>query len=185
MRITTVDQLFERLGTRGNGAYGLSSVTQLEHGLQSAALASERGLGDAMIIGALFHDIGHLGTAADVSLAEQGIDDRHEVASAEILARMFGPEISEPVRLHVNAKRYLCTVEADYRSRLSVDSLLSLKLQGGTLSDAEVAAFESEPHFRQAVALRRIDDDAKVPDLDVPGLEAYRALATSLVGHVV
>lgn len=181
MKVTTIEQLFERLGTRGNGAYGLSSVTQLDHGLQSAALAQERGLGDAMTIAALFHDVGHLGIAEDVSLADQGIDDRHEFASAQILGRLFGPAVSEPVRLHVAAKRYLCTVEPDYLARLSEDSLVSLNLQGGTQSDEEKAAFESEPYFRDAVELRRIDDDAKVTGLVVPGLDSYRPMAEGLI----
>jgi predicted HD phosphohydrolase len=180
MLLTSVEGLFDRLGSRGNGAYGLSAVTQLEHGLQSAALAVERNLGDAAAIGALFHDIGHLRTATDEALADRGIDDRHEHSGAAILARVFGPEVSAPVRLHVAAKRYLCTVEEDYYSRLSPDSVRSLELQGGRMSAEEVAAFEAEPHFEAAVALRRIDEEAKVPGLAVPGLEAYRAMAEAL-----
>jgi predicted HD phosphohydrolase len=180
MAAVTCEGLFERLETRGGGLYGLSLVTQLEHALQSAALARTQGLGDAMTIAALFHDVGHLRTAADVDLAARGIDDRHEVASARLLDAVFGPEVSEPVRLHVLAKRYLVTVEPAYGERLSDDSRLSLTLQGGPLSEAEVAAFAAEPFFADAVRLRRIDDNAKVTGLDVPPLETYRAIALAL-----
>lgn len=180
MNLSTVEALFERMASRGLGSYGLSRITQLAHGLQSAALARARGLGDAMTIAALFHDVGHLRTARDVHLAERGIDDRHETASAGLLARIFGPEVSEPVRLHVAAKRYLCTVEPAYLERLSADSRRSLVLQGGDLSEDELAAFETEPFHRDATALRRIDEDAKIPDLDVPGLESYLAPALRL-----
>ena len=89
MRLNTVDEAFDLLERRAEGRYGLSGVSQLDHALQSAALAVERGLGDAMTIAALFHDIGHLLPAEDVSLAEQGIDDRHEDAGAAMLERLF------------------------------------------------------------------------------------------------
>ncbi|HKK29559.1 MAG TPA: phosphohydrolase [Alphaproteobacteria bacterium] len=180
MALDTVEGLFERMARLGQGAYGLSAVTQLEHGLQSAALAQKRQLGEAATIGALFHDIGHLRTAADESLAERGIDDRHEHASAAILARLFGQAVSEPVRLHVAAKRYLCTVESDYFDRLSPDSVRSLELQGGRMSPKEVTAFEGEPYQKEALALRRIDEDAKVAGLQVPGLDHYRSMAEEL-----
>ena len=180
MDLTTVAALFGRLSARGTGAYGLSRVSQLEHGLQSAALARERRLGDAMTVAALFHDVGHLRSATDVSLADRGIDDRHEHASARILDRVFGHAVSEPVRLHVLAKRYLCTVEEGYRDRLSDDSQRSLALQGDILTDPEIASFESERYFQRALELRRIDDDAKVPGLDVPGVDAYREMALDL-----
>nr|MBX2826432.1 metal-dependent phosphohydrolase [Gammaproteobacteria bacterium] len=107
----TIDHLFTRLAERGTGAYGLSDVTQLDHALQSAALAQQQGLSDAMIIAALFHDVGHLVYDQDVHLAEDGIDDKHEESSANALLPLFGEAVSEPVRLHVASKRYLCSTE--------------------------------------------------------------------------
>ncbi len=184
MGIDSVDALFERLATRGNGAYGLSSVTQLEHALQSAALAKARGLGPAATIGALFHDIGHLRTATDQALADRGIDDRHEYVSAHFLERLFGSDVSEPVRLHVLAKRYLSTVERGYLDRLSPDSVRSLQLQGGRMSADEVSAFEAEPYFELCLELRRIDEEAKVPGREVPGLDHYRPIADRLAARV-
>ena len=180
MQLKTVDQAFDFLATRAIGRYGLSDVSQLEHALQSAALAVERGHGDALAVAALFHDVGHLLTARDVSLAEQGVDDRHEDAGAAMLAGLFGAEVLEPIRLHVAAKRWLCAVEADYFGRLAADSVRSLELQGGPMSPAEAAAFGARPHAEAAARLRRIDDDAKTPGLAVPGLDAYRDMAARL-----
>ncbi|MEO0680864.1 MAG: metal-dependent phosphohydrolase [Pseudomonadota bacterium] len=177
----SLDDLFEALATRGTGAYGLSDVTQLEHALQAAALAEAEGLGEAQTIAALFHDIGHLFEAEhDVDLAAQGIDDKHEDGSADVLDPIFGPAIARPVRLHVASKRYLCAVEPAYFDALAPDSVTSLALQGGPMSTAEVAAFEADPWFAQGVALRRIDDRAKTPGLAVPPLSAYRAAAERL-----
>lgn len=175
-----IEELFHRLGTRGSGAYGLSAVSQLDHALQSAALAARGGFGDAMVIAALFHDVGHMFTEADVDLASDGIDDKHEDLSADLLLPVFGPAIAEPVRLHVASKRYLCTVEPAYYDCLSEDSVRSLALQGGLMSPDEVAGFESNPAYKLGVALRRIDDEAKVPGLVVPGLDAYREMAARL-----
>ena len=177
----TIDDLFERLGTRGTGAYGLSDVTQLEHALQAASLARNEGLSDRMVVAALFHDVGHLFEEADTDLAAQGIDDKHEESSADLLAPLFGPDVAEPVRLHVASKRYLCSTESDYYDRLSEDSRLSLTLQGGLLSADEIAAFERNPYYRDGVALRRIDDRAKVAGLPVPDLDSYRETADAVL----
>lgn len=180
MQNITLDLLFERLATRGTDAYGLSDVSQLDHALQSAALAAKEGLGHAMRIAALFHDVGHLVADHDVDLAAQGIDDRHEEASGDVLAELFGPEVSEPVRLHVAAKRYLCGAEPEYYEVLAADSKRSLELQGGPMRDRELREFEAQPHYKAALILRRIDDAAKVPGLEVPNLESYRKTAPTL-----
>jgi len=176
----TVGELFQRLKSRGTGAYGLSDVSQLEHALQTAALANQRGLGDKMIIAALFHDIGHMFDDKDVDLAHIGIDDKHEIASANILQELYSADISEPVRLHVPAKRYLCTVDPEYFEKLSHDSRRSLDLQGGLMSDDELRSFETNTHHKDAVILRRLDDEAKVPGLDVPAIESYVETAQAL-----
>jgi phosphonate degradation associated HDIG domain protein len=176
----TSDDLFDLMARRGTGRYGLSAVSQLEHALQSAALAKARGLGEAMVIAALFHDAGHLLVGDDVNLAGEGIDDRHEETSADILERIYGPGVAEPVRLHVAAKRYLCAANPDYYGKLSEDSRESLALQGGLMSAEEMAAFDRLPHRAAALALRIIDDEAKVAGLATPGLETYRPLAARL-----
>ncbi len=113
--------IFQLLDSRGTGRYGLSAVTQKEHALQSADLATKRGLGEALVIAALFHDLGHLLVGDDVNLAQQGVDDLHEETSANALAKLFGNDVAEPVRLHVAAKRYLCAVNPAYYDKLSED----------------------------------------------------------------
>nr|MCU0946169.1 metal-dependent phosphohydrolase [Rubritepida sp.] len=113
-------------------------------------------------------DIGHMVHDLGENPADQGIDDRHEELGHAWLTRHFGPEVTEPVRLHVAAKRYLCAVEADYFAKLSDDSVKSLALQGGPMSAEEVAAFEALPQSRAAVQLRRYDEQAKVKDLATP-----------------
>ena len=105
MELRSVEGLFDRMTNRGEGVYGLSTVSQVAHGEQSAALAVERGLGDALTVAALFHDIGHLRTATDAALAQRGIDDRHETVGARLLDEVFGPDVREPVRLHGSGSR--------------------------------------------------------------------------------
>jgi phosphonate degradation associated HDIG domain protein len=176
----STERIFQLLDSRGAGRYGLSAVTQKEHALQSADLATKRGLGDALVIAALFHDLGHLLVGDDVNLAEQGVDDLHEETSANALAKLFGNDVAEPVRLHVAAKRYLCAVNPAYYDKLSEDSRQSLLLQGGPMSSLEVAAFDKLDHRAAALALRLIDDEAKVAGLKTAGLESYRAMANRL-----
>jgi predicted HD phosphohydrolase len=105
--------------------------------------------------------------------AAKGIDDQHELLGADWLARYFGDDVTEPVRLHVAAKRYLCTVEADYFFNLSKDSVESLELQGGRMSEAEIADFQKSAYWKDAVALRRIDEMAKDPKGPMPPFEDF------------
>jgi len=156
------------LTERGNGRYGLADVLQVQHALQAALLAERDGHQPALITAALLHDIGHLVHDLGENPAANGVDDRHEEVGHAYLSRMFGPEVSEPVRLHVAAKRYLCAAEPDYFARLSPDSVLSLSLQGGPMSDDEQAAILDNPHAQAAIQLRRYDEGAKVKGLQTP-----------------
>jgi gamma-butyrobetaine dioxygenase len=158
----------------GEAAYFGEAVSQTAHALQSAHLAERAGAEDTLVAAALLHDVGHLLHGLPEDVAERGIDGRHEQGGADWLARHFGPAVSEPVRLHVAAKRYLCAVEPAYLTGLSPASRRSLALQGGPFDAAGVRAFEAEPYFRDAVRLRRWDDEAKVSGLAVPGLDHYR-----------
>jgi phosphonate degradation associated HDIG domain protein len=159
---------------RGDAAYIGEPVSQTEHALQAAWSAERAGASSALITAALLHDIGHLLHDLPEDCAEHGVDDGHEVLGARWLQRHFGPEVTEPVRLHVPAKRYLCTVEAGYRERLSPASVLSLQLQGGPFTAEEVQHFRQNPFAEAAVALRRWDEEAKVAGLKTPGLEHFR-----------
>lgn len=174
MKTDPIDLILTLFREKGNGAYFGEAVSETEHALQSAHLAEQSGASSAVISAALLHDIGHLMHALPQDFSEQGIDDRHEEAGATWLKQYFGPAVVDPVRLHVPAKRYLCAVEPAYHSGLSHISQLSLRHQGGPMSPEEVTQFEAEPEFRSAIAVRRWDDAAKIPGLDVPGLEHYR-----------
>jgi predicted HD phosphohydrolase len=142
--------------------------------LQSAHLAVGAGADEELVVAALLHDIGHMLSGLPEDIANDGIDDTHEEAGAAWLERHFGFAVTVPVRLHVAAKRYLCAVDRGYLDSLSPASQLSLKLQGGPFAADDARAFEQQPHFKAAVMLRRWDDGAKVPGLDVPALETYR-----------
>lgn len=169
-----VDEILQLLCERGNSQYGDEAVSQVEHALQTATLAQENDADSALVTAALLHDVGHLLHDLPNDAPDRGIDDRHEVSGGHWLASRFGPEVTEPVRLHVPAKRYLCAVIPAYADELSPPSVLSLKLQGGPMSANEVSDFESNPQFERAVQLRRWDDEAKIPDHPTPMVEDFR-----------
>ena len=133
-------------------------------------------MSDTLVVAALLHDIGHLLHGLPEHIADKGIDGRHEAVGEAWLTPQAGPAVTEPLRLHVAAKRYLCAVNSDYMTLLSPASIKSLRLQGGPYTDDEVEAFEKNPHYQDAVRLRRWDDQAKVAGLDVPDLAHYRSV---------
>lgn len=167
------DEIRDIYANRATKKYGLSDVNQLQHALQSATLAEQQGEAPALIVAALVHDIGHMVHHLGEDPASAGIDDRHEELGAEWLDAHFGPEVAEPVRLHVPAKRYLCAVDREYFSLLSEDSVRSLALQGGPMSSDEVAAFEKHPYAEAAVRLRRFDEAAKDPSAITPQVDHF------------
>jgi gamma-butyrobetaine dioxygenase len=164
--VEEIEALFAR---HGDESYG-EGVTMLQHALQTAALAQAEGADDALVVAALLHDVGHFLQPTDDSYGYH----KHDRSGGEWLARRFAAAISEPVRLHVAAKRYLCATEADYFGRLSAASVHSLGKQGGPMSAQEIAAFAALPHAAAAVRLRRWDDGGKVDGLHVPDLMSYR-----------
>jgi phosphonate degradation associated HDIG domain protein len=179
--VGAVDTIMTTFAVAGEAAYFGEAVSQTEHALQSAHLAASAGADEELVVAALLHDIGHMLSGSAEDAAQHGIDDTHEEAGARWLEQHFGPAVSVPVRLHVAAKRYLCAVDPTYLLGLSPASQLSLRLQGGPFTAEEAQAFERQTHFAAAVALRRWDDGAKVPDLAVPALATYRqALETAL-----
>ena len=166
-------ELLEIFVGRATRRYGLSAINQLQHALQAAALAEADNAPPATVLASLLHDVGHMVHDLGEDPAARGVDDVHEELGATWLAERFGPEVSEPVRLHVTAKRYLCTVERDYFSKLTPDSVRSLKLQGGPMSPDEVAAFRADPFHAEAVRLRRYDEGAKDPRAQTPDFDHY------------
>jgi phosphonate degradation associated HDIG domain protein len=168
--VDVITRLFE---TGGNAAYFGEPVSQTEHALQTAHLAETEGASAALVVAALLHDIGHLLHGLPESIAEEGIDGRHEAGGYRWLSKHFSADVCEPVRLHVAAKRYLCAIDKDYLAQLSAASTKSLELQGGPFGTVARRAFEAEPFHADAVRLRRWDDRAKIPHWKVPPLAHY------------
>lgn len=168
---------------RAHRRYGLEEISQLQHALQTAALAEARGEAPAFVLAALLHDVGHMIHAFGENPAERGVDDRHETLGADWLARRLPEAVSAPVRLHVEAKRYLCAVDPDYMHRLAPDSVLSLELQGGPMSAGEAARFRAQPFAEDALRLRRLDEEAKDPDAVTPPVSHFlRHLSAARIG---
>lgn len=165
--------LFRYMERRGQSFYD-EVVTQLEHALQCAALAKQNNATPELIASALLHDIGHF--ILDEHNAEVNFLDadlNHEEIGAQYLEPFFPDTVTTPIRLHVPAKRYLCTTDGTYYDRLSDASKRSLRVQGGLMSDQEQQDFEKIPHYQDALTLRKWDDLAKVRNLETDGLETY------------
>ncbi len=167
----TIRAAFER---RGNENYG-EGVSQLEHAIQCAAFAQRDGAGDVLIAAAYLHDIGHLLHDLPQDIADSGVDTQHESTGSAWLSQFFGPELTEPVRMHVAAKRYLAATEAGYFDLLSDASKLSLTLQGGVMTPEQTQAFEAEPFFADALRLRRWDEEGKIVNYQGPSPGAFRS----------
>jgi [1-hydroxy-2-(trimethylamino)ethyl]phosphonate dioxygenase len=180
-----VDEVFEGFQKRGETAYFGEPVSVLEHSLQTALAAEQAVAAPSLVVAALLHDIGHLIHRLPEDVANRGINARHEELACNWLSPYFGPEVTEPIRLHVTAKRYLCGIDPAYLRRLSPASIQSLGLQGGPLTDEEVEEFMCSPYSQQAILVRRWDDLAKVPGLATPDLHHYRPLLESILRREV
>ena len=185
-----VDRIVEVFAQRGSQRYGEESVTQMQHALQSGQLAVTSGAGPQLVAAALLHDIGHLLVSDELTSGCEGnLDDSHEAVAYDFLLTHFGSVVADPVRLHVLAKRYLCSTDPRYEKRLSPTSRKSYYDQGGAMDAQEIASFEAESGFHDALKLRRWDDAAKdrsaqPPELAdfIPYLEASLALAQPQTG---
>lgn len=176
-----VDELAGLFAGEGASAYLGEEVTMAQHMLQAAARAEEAGASDALIAAALLHDLGHFHGPVSGEELMEGTDNRHSHTGADRLAEWFGPEVTEPIRLHVAAKRYLCAVEPGYFGRLSQASVHTLEVQGGPMSPAEVTACEANPYAADGVAVRRWDDEGKDPGAPTPDFAHFRPLLTALL----
>ncbi|MEZ5657248.1 MAG: HD domain-containing protein [Burkholderiaceae bacterium] len=166
--------LFAMHGMRHYSGERAEAVTALEHSLQCATLAQQDGASAGLILAALLHDIGHM-TRRSESIRDD-VDDLHELIGARMLSRELPPSVTEPVRLHVAAKRYLCAVDPAYMAGLSPASVHSLSLQGGPMSGAEIERYKGEAYAEDGLRLRRWDDLAKTPGRATPPLEHFLAL---------
>ncbi|MDH3579744.1 MAG: HD domain-containing protein [Hyphomicrobiales bacterium] len=168
-------------------AYGKGQVSMCAHMLQTADLAAKEDASPALVVAALLHDIGHFGTdypldfedARHAAMLAIELDHCHEEVGAAVLKTYYGPEVTEPVRLHVPAKRYLCSVDAEYYDGLSETTRHTLRLQGGPMTPAESDAFAAQPFAEDATRLRRWDDLAMVAERAVPDFDHYRGVLSS------
>ena len=167
-----IDEICTAFERRGQETYG-EGISQLDHALQCAAFAERDGADAALVTATLLHDIGHLLHDLPADVADTGIDTQHEASGSAWLSRHFGLAVTEPVRMHVAAKRYLATMEPGYFDRLSDASKLSLRLQGGPMTATQAATFAAEPFFADAIRLRRWDEEGKIVGYHGPALDHF------------
>ena len=172
--ITIASQIIEMFHQKGDAAYVGEAVSQTEHAFQAATAAERDGADCELIVAALLHDVGHLVHDLPEDCAESGIDDHHQVLGEVFLKKHFSLRVTEPVRLHVAAKRYLCSCNPAYRDRLSAASQTSLELQGGVMTAEEIAQYEAGEFAREATELRGWDDEAKIAGFETKGWEHFR-----------
>ena len=187
---TAFIDLLSDLFYRGRSvAYGKGEVSMCGHMLQTAELAAEAGAAPPLLVACLLHDIGHFGTDYPLYFDDESHshmqtasqDLHHEEAGASMLTPFFEPDVIEPIRLHVAAKRYLCATDPEYAVQLSTTTYHTLGLQGGVMDDKKVEAFLGLPYSSDAVQLRRWDDAAMTTNRSVPGLEHYMDLLEKLL----
>lgn len=180
-RDEVIDFILDLFARRGAEEYMGESVSMAKHMEQSAACAVAYGASDELIIAALLHDIGHFVGDFPIDSLENGIDNYHEEAGAQFLQPYFPASLTEPIRLHVAAKKYLCAVDSQYLNRLSAASVQSLEVQGGPMTEAEIIEYETNPYYQSAVKVRLYDDDGKVAGLDIKPVSSYRNKMESLL----
>ena len=169
-----IELLFAR---HGASQYSGEPVTQLQHALQTAHLAEQSGASDALVTACLLHDLGHLLNDLGETPSLRGLDDSHQYYALPFLRGLLPDTVLDAIKLHVDAKRYLCQANPGYYARLSDDSRRSLALQGGVFDAAQATAFLAQGGAHDAVRLRQWDDLAKQPDLATPSLAHFLARA--------
>jgi [1-hydroxy-2-(trimethylamino)ethyl]phosphonate dioxygenase len=180
---TIVDFLGSIFDRRGGEEYLGEPVTMGEHMLQGATIAEQNGQPEEIIVAALLHDIGHFTSEFGTFTMDDTEDRHHEDAGGEVLERFFPTVITDCVRYHVAAKRYLCATRPEYLSLLSEASVHSLNLQGGPMQPDEVAVFESNPNLEKIVAVRYLDDAGKHPQMETPDFWHFAPMVQRMVNR--
>ena len=153
-------------------------VTIAEHMIQTAMLAEKNNSPQSLICACLLHDIGHFIIKDPDQLVSKSVDGKHEDIAFNFLKNYFKPEVTEPIKLHVNAKRYLCR-EKSYYNLLSKASKISLELQGGKMNNDEAQKFVLLKHHKDAITLRKYDDEGKIPNMKIKNINDYKELITN------
>jgi predicted HD phosphohydrolase len=173
-----IGDIFNRCGAE---SYLGEQVTMSEHMLQGAQLAEVAGAPDTMVAGALLHDIGHYTNEFPEDALEKGTDTLHEEAGAVVLDPFFPSSVTDCIRWHVAAKRYLCATDTGYLGRLSDASVHTLNLQGGPMNADEVTVFAKHANLEAILQVRIWDDEGKVKNLPTPPFEHYAPLLQRVV----
>lgn len=185
----TLIELIDLYDKAGDRMYAGEAVSQLVHAWQCGRLAEKSGANAALQLASCLHDIGILLADAPGSATSLGQDNQHEKTGAQLLLPIFGPAVAEPIRLHVQAKRYLVSMRPAYAQKLSPDSVRSLHLQGGPMNEQARSLFEAQPFFSDAVKLRVWDDLAKkngwFEDSRDAALDHLASLMTQVKSHGV
>ena len=176
------DRLLAALASSGARRYGGEVVSELEHALQCAELARDGAADEELQLACLLHDVGRY--AIDQALVADTLEATrvgpsargHHDLGADLLAPRVPERVAWCVRMHADAKRYLCATEPEYRDRLSPASRYTLRLQGGVMSPDAAARFAEHRWARDAVALRRWDDEAKVVGKRTRSLDEWAPL---------
>ena len=163
--VAFIGDIFERCG---DAEYLGEPVTMAQHMLQGATIAENNKMDEDIIVAALLHDIGHFTSEFGTFSINDTQDRFHEEAGAKVLEEFFPSLITDCVRYHVAAKRYLCATKPAYFNRLSTASIHSLNLQGGPMNNDEVKAFEENPNLAKIIQVRYLDEAAKDPDMETP-----------------
>jgi phosphonate degradation associated HDIG domain protein len=178
--VAHLSDIFDRCG--GEEYLG-EPVTMAQHMLQGASLADHQGHSKEVIAAALLHDIGHFASEFGTFSMADTHDRQHEVFGAKVLAPFFPEKVTQCVRYHVAAKRYLCATRAEYFSQLSAASVHSLQLQGGSMNAEEVAQFETNPHLQDIIQVRLLDDGGKVAEMQTHNFAHFQSMLQELVNE--
>jgi predicted HD phosphohydrolase len=148
--------------------------------IQTAMLAEKDKCSSDLICSSLLHDYGHFVVKNPNQLVASQIDGNHEIIGANYLKTFFSNKIIEPILLHVDAKKYLAR-DKKYFNSLSEASKVSLKLQGGIMSNYEAKQFEQNKNYKNAIKLRRFDEDAKKQNIKIKNIKDYKKLLISKI----
>ncbi len=176
--VAFIGDIFAR---RGGEEYLGEAVTMAQHMLQGATIAEQNGLPEEIIVGALLHDIGHFTSEFGTYHPDDTEDRHHEDTGEQVLAPFFPSVITDCVKYHVAAKRYLCATKPEYFSRLSPASVHTLELQGGPMTPDELAEFEQNPNLNEIIQVRYLDEAGKRPDMETPGFEHFAPMVQRMV----
>lgn len=175
----TVDEIFLLYERYGKEDYIGEAVSQIEHMCQAAQLAEAEGYDDEVILGAFFHDIGHLfGHIMETNQMDGfGITDHDLLAGHYLREKGFSEKIAKLAESHVQAKRYLTYKIPGYYNQLSAASKATLEKQGGVMNETEAGLFEQDQLHFLFIKIREWDDKAKRVNIPLPPLDQYRKKA--------